>query len=349
MKEELILISQDTIATQSEIPPESDAITCIVYEVLTENPYRFTEPELHCEVHYERRGMHHLKIGSYSIKRSNLLKKYGWGIHKDSDGRLALVASDTDKYVRLSQTIKTSYGYRNKSNNDVSTGEPEHVAWSEEELRASVAAYLDMKTRSDNKERINKKDYYRQLTNQFGRTQKAFEYRMQNISYVFSLLERDWVPGLKPAKNVGKNTALIIEKFIAEIECRVVDERVEFEFDVQKHQSDPNQEKPAGDAEPKSSLSTSVVYKRSPEVKAWVLKRAKGCCELCDSEALFKKANGEPYLEVHHVKRLSLGGSDRVENCVALCANCHKRLHFSQDKEDQAQLLYKKVPELVVE
>ncbi|WP_440890175.1 DUF6157 family protein [Vibrio sp. WZ-1] len=349
MKEELILMSQDTIATQSEMPPESDAITRIVYEVLTEHPYRFTEPELHREVHYERRGMRHLKIGSYSIKRSNLLKKYGWGIHKDSDGRLALVASDTDKYVRLSQTVKTSHGYRNKSNSDVSTAESGNVTWSEEELRASVAAYLDMKARCDGEERINKKEYYRQLSSQFGRTEKAFEYRMQNISYVFSLLERDWVPGLKPAKNVGKNTALLIEKFIAEIECRDVDERVEFELDVQKHQSDPNQEKPAGDAEPKSTTSTSVVYKRSPEVKAWVLKRAKGRCELCDSEALFKKANGEPYLEVHHVKRLSLGGSDTVENCVALCANCHRRLHYSQDKAEQVQVLYKKVSELVVE
>lgn len=59
--------------------------------------------------------------------------------------------------------------------------------------------------------KLNKKEYYRQLANQFGRSEKAYEYRMQNISYIFSLLGRDWVSGLKPAKNVGRRIGEQIE------------------------------------------------------------------------------------------------------------------------------------------
>ena len=44
---------------------------------------------------------------------------------------------------------------------------------------------------------------------------------MQNISYVFSLMGRDWVKGLKPAKNVGVNVFREIEKNIAALENKL--------------------------------------------------------------------------------------------------------------------------------
>ena len=48
--------------------------------------------------------------------------------------------------------------------------------------------------------------------------------------------------------------------------------------------------------------------------------------------APFKKRNGEPFLEVHHVMWLSEGGSDSIENTVALCPNCHRKVHVRDDK-----------------
>lgn len=35
-----------------------------------------------------------------------------------------------------------------------------------------------------------------------------------------------------------------------------------------------------------------------------------------------------PFLEVHHVKWLAKGGSDTVNNVVALCPNCHRKMHL---------------------
>ena len=77
--------------------------------------------------------------------------------------------------------------------------------WSREELEASVKSYLEMRQKDLNGENYIKKEHYQRLSKAFSRTEKSFEYRMQNISYVFSLMGRDWVKGLKPAKNVGVN------------------------------------------------------------------------------------------------------------------------------------------------
>ena len=76
------------------------------------------------------------------------------------------------------------------------------------------------------------------------------------------------------------------------------------------------------------SVSTTV-FIRNPAVVAEALARAKGICESCNTPAPFKrKSNGEPYLEVHHIKPLSEGGSDTKNNVMAICPNCHKRKHF---------------------
>jgi 5-methylcytosine-specific restriction enzyme A len=80
---------------------------------------------------------------------------------------------------------------------------------------------------------------------------------------------------------------------------------------------------------PGTVTATTTLYVRNPDVVAEVLLRANGQCELCNSPAPFnRKADGSPYLEVHHKVQLSEGGEDTVENAVAACPNCHRREHF---------------------
>lgn len=95
---------------------------------------------------------------------------------------------------------------------------PKREGGSDEELKASVEAYLDMQRKSRLKQPFVKKAYYQQLSQQFGRTAKSFEYRMQNISYVFANNGKDWLFGFKLAKNVGVNIAARIIKILSEIE-----------------------------------------------------------------------------------------------------------------------------------
>jgi 5-methylcytosine-specific restriction enzyme A len=70
-----------------------------------------------------------------------------------------------------------------------------------------------------------------------------------------------------------------------------------------------------------------IYYRRSRQVKDYVLARAKGICEACGKEAPFKRANGEPYLEPHHTRRVSDGGPDDPRWVAALCPSCHREIH----------------------
>ena len=79
-------------------------------------------------------------------------------------------------------------------------------------------------------------------------------------------------------------------------------------------------------------------YIRNPYVAKYAKVRAKGICQLCDSKAPFLNKDGSPYLESHHIIWLSKGGADSIENTVALCPNCHKKMHVMNDKADVEML-----------
>lgn len=97
-------------------------------------------------------------------------------------------------------------------------------------------------------------------------------------------------------------------------------------------------------AKKKSSKATatssySTVYKRNAIIAAYTKKRANGVCQLCGKPAPFDDVNGEPYLECHHVIWLSKGGMDSIDNCVALCPNCHRKMHLLNLSKDVNYLL----------
>tara|TARA_Y100000815_G_scaffold179957_1_gene163958 strand:+ start:1382 stop:2209 length:828 start_codon:yes stop_codon:yes gene_type:complete len=81
-----------------------------------------------------------------------------------------------------------------------------------------------------------------------------------------------------------------------------------------------------------------TVYQRSPWVAENARRRAKGKCELCEKPAPFNRRDGSPYLETHHIEWLADGGADTVANTVALCPNCHKKMHIINYESDQAAL-----------
>jgi 5-methylcytosine-specific restriction protein A len=83
--------------------------------------------------------------------------------------------------------------------------------------------------------------------------------------------------------------------------------------------------------EAKVSDSARTVLARSRDVVAYALARAAGICESCDHVAPFVRLDGRPYLEVHHMNRLTDGGPDMPEAVAALCPNCHRQVHYACD------------------
>ena len=85
--------------------------------------------------------------------------------------------------------------------------------------------------------------------------------------------------------------------------------------------------------------SSTSTYIRDRYVSEYAKRRANGICQLCEQPAPFNDENGEPYLETHHVIWLADGGEDSIENTVALCPNCHRKMHTLNKEEDVNKLL----------
>ena len=221
--------------------------------------------------------------------------------------------------------------------------------WSEEELEASVRSYIEMREKTSSGESFSKKHYYEKLSKQFRRSEKAFEYRMQNISAVYEFMGRQWIPGLKPMRNVGPNVAQSIETLIQKVEKQTINKVARYQAEIEKLKISPPKTKPSGSKKPpKTSLKTDQ-YVRDPEVAAWVYNSSKGICESCNKPSPFKKSDGTEYLEIHHVKRLADGGSDTVQNAVAICPNCHRELHYGEKKEEKLGHLFSEIQRLIRE
>lgn len=86
-------------------------------------------------------------------------------------------------------------------------------------------------------------------------------------------------------------------------------------------------------------------FKRSASVKLYALERASGVCESCEKPAPFYTSSGKPFLEVHHITRLTDGGPDRPDRVAAICPNCHRAAHHSEGKGELNRNLLDRVRE----
>jgi 5-methylcytosine-specific restriction protein A len=211
--------------------------------------------------------------------------------------------------------------------------------WSEEEIEAAVDAYYTLFETQASGGQVVKKRVYDALSLRYGRSANAYEYRFQNISHVLDTMGLPWLSGLPPASKVGPTATATIRA--------IIERKGYFALTLSTPTTDPillskraaslsmrgPQAVPTGSLNPLRTSSKVLQFARSPQVVAWVLEAAAGSCESCSLPAPFIKADGTPYLEVHHVRWLSRGGSDTVTNAVALCPNCHRRFHHGRDAD----------------
>ena len=92
------------------------------------------------------------------------------------------------------------------------------------------------------------------------------------------------------------------------------------------------------DSPKKRKVKETEQFVRNPYIAEATKRRANGICQLCRKAAPFTRLDGNPYLESHHIIWLSEGGSDSLNNTVALCPNCHKKMHIINDKKDIIKL-----------
>jgi len=84
---------------------------------------------------------------------------------------------------------------------------------------------------------------------------------------------------------------------------------------------------------PTVKTESRQTFPRNPLVVEIARARASFKCELpgCKTPT-FLGEDGLPYCEVHHIRPLSEGGDDTIENAICLCAVHHREAHFGKEQ-----------------
>ncbi len=141
------------------------------------------------------------------------------------------------------------------------------------------------------------------------------------------LLDNIYNSKLSPTEETKlKNIELLIKGELPE-EIYDFEDEADFLSEVIKHLKD--KKKPTGNKQPVLKVAKTYQYSRDPAVAAYALKKSNGVCGGCNEDAPFiSKSTGLPYLEIHHIIPLKDGGSDTIDNVIALCPNCHREKHY---------------------
>jgi hypothetical protein len=115
-----IAVAEDSAAAGPAAPPERTpaSIAELTFRMIAENPYRYTSDDVLFTVWAERRGISEedraaartefFAKGQPCLRSSDLGKRYGWGVHSDAEGRVALVGLGSTAYARLETGVSPS-------------------------------------------------------------------------------------------------------------------------------------------------------------------------------------------------------------------------------------------------
>lgn len=125
----LILIAEDCKTTCGEMPPEKGdkkTVANLQFEMVYNNPYKYSSDEVLFGVfairkefskgEFNEQKEYFFSKGQPCFRASPLTKSYGWGIHYDKDGRIALLGAETEDYKKLTRddSVKKVIAMRNK-------------------------------------------------------------------------------------------------------------------------------------------------------------------------------------------------------------------------------------------
>jgi len=125
-----IEVADDCPTTRGIIPPIKNGeptITSLQFDIMSRHPYTYTSDDVlfliytyrndiaECDYAESRREFY--SKGQACLRSSALGKRYGWGIHADHEGHLALYGMETEKYLAFleNQQVKCIKAMRSKS------------------------------------------------------------------------------------------------------------------------------------------------------------------------------------------------------------------------------------------
>lgn len=109
----LIEIAEDCPTAEGEVPPTKNkkSVANYQYEMLLENPYTYTSDEVLFTIHairkefpngdWDKQREIYFSKGQPCFRASPLPKRYGWGVHANADGKIALINANSTEYQAL--------------------------------------------------------------------------------------------------------------------------------------------------------------------------------------------------------------------------------------------------------
>lgn len=112
-KNTFIETAEDLPVKQSEVPPvkRNRTLAEIQYDMLTKNPYKFTSDDVMFECFIQKNNVadedkssarkDFFSKGQACFRSSALAKRYGYGIHHNVEGKVALFPMESEEYKNL--------------------------------------------------------------------------------------------------------------------------------------------------------------------------------------------------------------------------------------------------------
>lgn len=115
-KDTFIEVAEDCPTTSGEIPPtkvDAKTVANIQFEMVSKNPYKFTSDDILFQVFADRNDLtkseykeareQFFSKGQPCFRASPLTKRYGWGVHNDKDGKMAIFGAESAEYKKFSK------------------------------------------------------------------------------------------------------------------------------------------------------------------------------------------------------------------------------------------------------
>jgi len=113
-KNTLITISEDSKVTSAKVPVaknDKPTIASIEYDLIKSSPYIYTQDDIQFKTYLNKNQIEEVNVDELReqffskpkacFRASPLVKNYGWGIHYDDEGKVAIYDVESETYQQL--------------------------------------------------------------------------------------------------------------------------------------------------------------------------------------------------------------------------------------------------------
>ncbi len=109
-----IEVAEDCPITAAEVPPQKNdkkTVANYQFDMIAHQPYKYTSDDVIFEVYAQKNAITQAEKnaaraaffskGQACLRASPLTKRYGWGVHADANGKIALYGVDSPEYKKM--------------------------------------------------------------------------------------------------------------------------------------------------------------------------------------------------------------------------------------------------------